>query len=50
MSQFPYHEQVLFCEQVPVPLLAATYGTPLFVYSASAIVDVWSQPVCTVTV
>lgn len=33
MDYFHYHERVLHCEEVPVPVLADTYGTPLFVYS-----------------
>jgi diaminopimelate decarboxylase len=30
-------DSVLFCDEVPLPQLAKRYGTPLYVYSASAI-------------
>jgi diaminopimelate decarboxylase len=33
MDHFHYRQRVLHCEEVAVPLLAETYGTPLFVYS-----------------
>jgi diaminopimelate decarboxylase len=33
MDYFHYHDRVLYCEEVPIPALAQTYGTPLFVYS-----------------
>src|SRR5438874_1416938 len=33
MDHFGYRNRVLCCDQVPIPTLAATYGTPLFVYS-----------------
>src|SRR5437773_4368991 len=33
MDYFHYRNRVLHCEEVPVPKLADTYGTPLFVYS-----------------
>ncbi len=33
MDFFDYRDRVLHCEDVPVPVLAQTYGTPLFVYS-----------------
>src|SRR5437588_3260132 len=33
MDYFSYRERVLHCEEVPVRLLAETYGTPLWVYS-----------------
>jgi diaminopimelate decarboxylase len=33
MDYFHYRDRVLHCEQVPVPALAQTYGTPLYVYS-----------------
>jgi diaminopimelate decarboxylase len=33
MDHFQYRDRVLHCEQVPVPQLAETYGTPLYVYS-----------------
>src|SRR5437667_316910 len=33
MDFFHYRDRVLHCEDVPVPTLAAAYGTPLYVYS-----------------
>jgi diaminopimelate decarboxylase len=33
MDHFSYRDRVLFCDEVPVPVLAEAYGTPLFVYS-----------------
>src|SRR5271163_1350677 len=33
MDHFHYQNRVLHCDAVPVPQLAKTYGTPLFVYS-----------------
>jgi len=33
MDHFHYRDRVLHCEDVPVPVLAQTHGTPLFVYS-----------------
>src|SRR5437588_11682616 len=33
MDYFQYRNRVLHCEEVAVPRLAETYGTPLFVYS-----------------
>jgi diaminopimelate decarboxylase len=33
MDYFHYRNRVLHCEEVPVPELAETYDTPLFVYS-----------------
>jgi diaminopimelate decarboxylase len=33
MDHFSYRDRVLYCEDVPVRLLAETYGTPLWVYS-----------------
>jgi diaminopimelate decarboxylase len=30
---FHYRDRILHCEEVPIPELAQTYGTPLFVYS-----------------
>jgi diaminopimelate decarboxylase len=33
MDYFHYRDRLLYCEEVPVPRLAETYGTPLFVYS-----------------
>src|SRR5438094_10331672 len=33
MDHFGYRDRVLCCEEVPVPELAQSYGTPLYVYS-----------------
>ncbi len=33
MDYFHYRNRVLHCEEVPVPLLGQSYGTPLYVYS-----------------
>src|SRR5271166_5387784 len=33
MDFFQYCNRVLHCEEVPVPELAQTYGSPLYVYS-----------------
>jgi diaminopimelate decarboxylase len=33
MDHFQYQNRVLYCEEVPVAQLAASYGTPLYVYS-----------------
>ncbi len=38
MDHFTYRNGVLHCEDVPVPALAAEYGTPLFVYSEATLV------------
>src|SRR5262245_1082775 len=37
MDHFDYRDRTLFCEDVPVPELAATYGTPLYVYSQATL-------------
>jgi diaminopimelate decarboxylase len=37
MDHFDYRDRTLFCEDVPVPELAARYGTPLFVYSQATL-------------
>jgi len=39
MEPFPYRDRQLYCEDVPVAELAARYGTPLYVYSQSAILE-----------
>lgn len=39
MDPFQYRDRTLFCEDVPVPELAAQYGTPLYVYSQAALLD-----------
>jgi diaminopimelate decarboxylase len=33
MDHFQFRDRVLHCEEVPVPALAQTYGTPLYIYS-----------------
>src|SRR5436305_968456 len=33
MDFFHYRDRLLHCEEMPVPVLAQTYGTPLYVYS-----------------
>ena len=33
MDHFSYQNRILHCDDVPVPALAETYGTPLYVYS-----------------
>src|SRR5262245_12977717 len=37
MDHFAYRDRTLFCEEVPVAELAATYGTPLYVYSQATL-------------
>src|SRR5436190_21329141 len=37
MNHFVYRDRTLFCEDVPVPELAAQYGTPLYVYSQATL-------------
>ncbi len=37
MDHFCYRDRALHCEEVPVSELAATYGTPLFVYSRATL-------------
>jgi diaminopimelate decarboxylase len=37
MDHFQYRDRVLHCEEVPLALLAETYGTPLFVYSEATL-------------
>lgn len=41
LETFSFIEQSLFAEGVPVQQLAATYGTPLYVYSRAAITANW---------
>src|SRR5579862_3786867 len=33
MDHFHYKNRILHCDEIPVPALAQTYGTPLYVYS-----------------
>jgi diaminopimelate decarboxylase len=37
MDHFEFRDRVLHCEDVPVPEIAATYGTPTFVYSRATL-------------
>src|SRR5947209_195099 len=37
MDHFAYRNRSLSCEQVPMPTLAETYGTPLYVYSKATL-------------
>jgi diaminopimelate decarboxylase len=37
MDHFEYRDRTLYCEEVPVPELAETYGTPLYVYSQATL-------------
>src|SRR5436189_5139119 len=43
MDRFHYHNRVLHCEDVPVRLLAETYGTPLYVYSKATLLHHLTQ-------
>lgn len=38
-SAFTYRDGVLFCEDVSLPCLAESYGTPAYVYSKAAVVS-----------
>ena len=37
MDHFQYRDRTLFCEDVPVPAIAAKFGTPVFVYSKATL-------------
>ncbi len=37
MDPFHYRDNALYCESIPVAHLAETYGTPLYIYSRSAL-------------
>jgi diaminopimelate decarboxylase len=37
MDHFHYRDRLLHCEDVPISVLAETYGTPLYVYSKSTL-------------
>ena len=39
MNHFGYRDGVLHADDVPLPLLAEEYGTPSYVYSATALVS-----------
>lgn len=41
MKHFPYKDGQLFCELISAERLADMYGTPLYVYSRNALVDVF---------
>jgi diaminopimelate decarboxylase len=43
MDHFAYRDRTLFCEDVPVPEIAAQYGTPVFVYSSATLVHHLTQ-------
>jgi len=43
MDHFHYRDRILHCEEVPVPLLAQNYGTPLYVYSKGTLLHHLSQ-------
>ena len=43
MDHFHYRDGQLYCDEVPAAELAERYGTPLYVYSKRAIVDVLDQ-------
>jgi diaminopimelate decarboxylase len=43
MDHFHYRDRVLHCEDVPVPALAQTYGTPLYVYSTGTLLHHLNQ-------
>ena len=43
MDHFHYRDRVLHCEDVPVPELAAAYGTPLYIYSRATLLHHLTQ-------
>src|SRR5205085_9202240 len=43
MDHFHFKDRVLFCEDVPLPELAKTYGTPLYVYSTATLLHPLNQ-------
>ena len=43
MDYFHFRNRVLHCEDVPVPQLAETYGTPLYVYSQKTLLHHLSE-------
>jgi diaminopimelate decarboxylase len=43
MDYFQYRSRTLYCEELPIPELAARYGTPLFVYSQKTLLHHLSQ-------
>jgi diaminopimelate decarboxylase len=43
MDHFAYRDRVLHCEDVPVPEIAAKYGTPVYVYSTATLLHHLNQ-------
>src|SRR6516165_2836948 len=43
MDHFHYRDRTLYADEVPVPQLAETYGTPLFVYSQKTLLHHLAQ-------
>jgi diaminopimelate decarboxylase len=43
MDHFDYRDRTLYCEDVPVPELAAKYSTPLYVYSQATLLHHLAQ-------
>src|SRR6266581_4414350 len=43
MDHFHYRNRILHCEDVPVAELAATYGTPLYIYSQATLLHHLNQ-------
>src|SRR6478672_1709412 len=43
MDHFQYRNRILHCEEVSVPTLAQTYGTPLYVYSKKTLLHHLSE-------
>jgi diaminopimelate decarboxylase len=43
MDHFHYRHRILHCDEVPVPELAETYGTPLYVYSQKTLLHHLAQ-------
>jgi diaminopimelate decarboxylase len=43
MDHFHYRDCVLYCDEIPVPRLAETYGTPLYVYSKKTLLHHLTQ-------
>ncbi len=41
MDHFNYHNDELYCEEVPAEVLAEQYGTPLYVYSRATLERHW---------
>lgn len=42
-SSFDWHDGALYCESVPLAEIAQTYGTPVYVYSESAILEAYQS-------